>query len=77
MYLPYQMLSNLAPHGMTANQQRERDEQLGQITAEVARSGHRVAAQVHAVASRAPRDGHRRPAFRKAGSVQRRAPRRA
>ena len=63
MYLPYQMLSNLAPHEMTADQQREADEQLGQVTAGVARSGRRVAAQVHAVAALAGRDGHQRPLF--------------
>lgn len=77
MYLPYQMLSNLAPHGMAANQQREADEQLGRIAAGVARSGHRVAAQVHAAAALAARDGHQRPDFRKAGWARRRAPHRA
>jgi hypothetical protein len=51
MYLPYLMLRNLAPRGMTAGEQREADEQLGQITAAVARWGRRVAAQAHAVAA--------------------------
>jgi hypothetical protein len=50
VYLSYQMLSNLAPREMTADEQREIDEQLGQLAAAVARWGHRVAAQVHAVA---------------------------
>ena len=76
MYLPYQMMSNLAPHEMTADQQREADEQLGQIIAGVARSGHRVAAQVHAAAALAAWDGHQRPTFRKAGWTRRRPPHR-
>jgi hypothetical protein len=75
--LPYQMLRNLAPREMTADQQREADEQLGQIAAAVARSGRRVTAQVHAVSALAARDGHQRPAFRKSGPARRRAAHRA
>ncbi len=51
MYLSYQMLSNLAPREMTAGEQRETDEQLGQIVAAVTRWGHRVTARVHAAAA--------------------------
>jgi hypothetical protein len=51
VYLPYQMQRNLAPREMTANQQREADEQLGQLAAAVTRWGHRVAARVHAAAA--------------------------
>ena len=58
MYLSDQMLRNLAPREMTASQQRESDEYLGQITAAMARWSHRVAAQVHAVAALPSR--HRR-----------------
>jgi hypothetical protein len=68
MYLPYQLLRNLVPYEMTASQQREADEQQGQIAAAVARRGHRMAVQVHA---RAAGDRHQRAAFRKAVSAWR------
>jgi hypothetical protein len=68
MYLPYQLLRNLVPYEMTASQQREADEQQGQIAAAVARRGHRVAAQVHALAAR---DRYQRVTFRKAVSAWR------
>jgi len=78
MYLPYQMLRNLAPREMTAREQREGDEQRGQIAAAVARRSHRVAVRVHAVSGPAGRDdGHQPTAFRKAGSTRRRAAHRA
>jgi hypothetical protein len=77
MYVPDQMLRNLAPRELTAGQQREADEQLGQISASVTRYVHRVAARVHAVAAPTGRDGHPPSAFRKAGPARRRAPYRA
>lgn len=77
MYVPYQMLRNLAPQETTPGQQREADEQLGQITAAVTRCGHRVAARVDALAARTARDGHQTAAFRKAGPARRRASYRA
>ena len=60
MYLSYQMLCNLAPREMTASQSREADEQLGRITAAVARWSHRVAAQVHFAAAMPVRHAHQR-----------------
>jgi hypothetical protein len=45
VYLPYVMLRNLAPGGMTAAEQRAADEQLGRIVAAVARRRRRVAAR--------------------------------
>lgn len=45
MYLPYVMLRNLAPGGMTADEQRAADEQLGRIVAAVARRRRRVTAR--------------------------------
>lgn len=74
MYLPYQMLRNLAPREVTAREQREGDEQRGQIAAAVARRSHRVAVRVHAVSGLAGRDGtSRRPFERPArhGAVRR------
>ena len=65
MYLPDQMVLNLAPREMTADQQRQADEQLGQITAAVARWSYRVAAQLHAAAAppaRPVRHAHHRTA---------------
>jgi hypothetical protein len=77
VYLSYQMLSNLAPREMTSCEQREADEQLGQIAARVTRWGHRVAAHVHAVAARPDRHGHQPAAFRKARPAPRHGPYRA
>lgn len=77
MFLPYQMLHNLVPQEMTAREQREADEQRGQIAAAVARRSHRVAVRVHAVSGLAGRDGHQPTAFRKAGSTRHRAAHRA
>ena len=77
MYLSDQMLRNMTPREMTASQQRESDEQLGQITATAARWSQRVAAQIHAVAVRPARHGHQLTAFRKAGPARCRAPHRA
>ena len=77
MYLPYQMLRNLAPREVTAREQREGDEQRGQIAAAVARRSHRVAARVHAMSGLAGRDGHQPAPFRKAGSTRHRAVHRA
>jgi hypothetical protein len=74
MYLSHQMLSNLAPRTTTAGQQREADEQLGQVAAAVARWRHRVAAQVHAVAARPGRHRDQRAAFRKPGPERHCAP---
>jgi hypothetical protein len=45
MYMPYVMLRNLAPGGMTAAEQRQTDEQLGRLVAAMARRGRRVAAR--------------------------------
>jgi hypothetical protein len=45
VYQPYVMLRNLAPRDMTRGEQREADEQLGQLAAAVARWGDRVAAR--------------------------------
>jgi len=77
MYLPYQMLRNLDPREMTTREQREADEQRGQIAAAVARRSHHVAARVHAMSGLAGRDGHQPTPFRKAGSTRRRAAHRA
>ena len=77
MYLPYQMLRNLAPREVTAREQREGDEQRGQIAAAVARRSHRVTARVHAMSGLAGRDGHQSTPFRKASSTRRRAAHRA
>ena len=77
MYLSDQMLRNLTPREMTASQQRESDEQLGQIAAALTRWGHRVTAQVHAAAARPGRHGHQPTVFRKAGPALRRAAHRA
>jgi hypothetical protein len=77
VYFSYLMLRNLAPRGMTAGEQREADEQLGQIAAAAARWGHRLAAQVHAVAAQPPPDRHRPAARRRAGPARRRVPYRA
>jgi hypothetical protein len=77
MYLPDQMLRNLTPREMTVGEQREADEQRGQVAAAVARWFHRVAAQAHAVAARPARQGHQPEAFRKAGPAPCRAPYRA
>lgn len=77
MYQPYVMLRPLAPGEMTVSQEREAADQRGQIVAAVTRWGHRVAAQVHAVAVLPPRHGHQPAASRKAGSARRRAPYRA
>ena len=71
MYLPYQMLRNLAPREVTAREQR------GQIAAAMARRSHRVAVRVHAVSGLAGRDGHQSTPFRKASSTRRRAAHRA
>jgi hypothetical protein len=57
MYMPDQMLRNLAPREMTAAEQREADEQRGQIAAAVARWGHRVAVRARAIALPAARAG--------------------
>ena len=77
MFLPDQMLRNLTPREMTAHEQREADEQRGQVAAAVARCSHRVAARVHAATALAGRDGHQPAAFRKAGPARRRAAHRA
>jgi len=37
VFLPYQMLRNLAPDTLTINQQRAADEQLGEIVAVLSR----------------------------------------
>jgi hypothetical protein len=63
VYLSYEILRNLQPREMTAGEQREADEQLGETAAAAARWCHRVAARVHAVAALAARDGHRQPAL--------------
>ena len=73
MYLSHEMLSNLAPREMTASEQRQADEQLGQVAAAVARWGHRLAAQIHAAATLPAQGGQRPTAFRKAGLARRRA----
>jgi hypothetical protein len=77
MFLPYQMLRNLAPREITAREQREGDEQRGQIAAAVARRSHHVTARVHAMSGLAGRDGPQPTAVRKAGSTRRRAAYRA
>jgi hypothetical protein len=83
MYLSHQMLSNLTPRQMTAGEQREADEQRGQIAAAAARWGRRVAARVHAAAARPDRPDrparhpHPQAAFRKAGPAPHRSPYRA
>jgi hypothetical protein len=41
MYVPYEILRNLAPAGMTGVQQREADDQLGRIAAGFMRGGRR------------------------------------
>lgn len=73
MYQSDQMLRNLASREMTSDQQREVDEQRGQIAAAVTRWSQRVASQVHAAAARPARHGHQPTAFRKAGSAHRHA----
>ena len=77
MYLSDQMLRNLTPQEITASQQRESDQQLGQATAALTRWGHRLAAQLHAAAVRPVRPGHQPTFFRKAGPARHRAPHRA
>jgi hypothetical protein len=77
MYLPYQILRNLAPREMTVREQRETDEQRGQIAAAVSRRSHHVADRVYAMSGLAGRDGHQPTPFRKAGSTRRRAMHRA
>jgi hypothetical protein len=39
MYVPYEILRNLAPAGLTVVQQREADDQLGRIAAGLMRRG--------------------------------------
>jgi hypothetical protein len=67
MYQSYEILRNLAPRETTADQQREADEQRGQIAAAVARWAHRVVSQVHATTVLPARHEHQPTAFRKAG----------
>jgi hypothetical protein len=74
MYPSYQMLSNLTPREMTAIEQREGDEQRGQVAAALARWSHRVVAQVHALAIQPARHRRQQAAFRKACPAPRRAP---
>ena len=51
MFQPSLMLRPLSPQNTTATQQREADEQLGEIVAAVVRRTHPVAARAHAVAA--------------------------
>ena len=74
VYQPYQMLSNLAPREMTADQQRAVDEQRGQVAAAVARWVQRVVSQVPAATALPARHEHRPTAFRNASPARRRAP---
>jgi hypothetical protein len=71
VYLPYVMLRNLAPGGMTAKEQRAADEQLGRTVAAVARWRRRVTAPT-ASGSRSRRwlkaRGLTLPADRRAGA---------
>jgi hypothetical protein len=59
MYQPLLMLRTLGPQDMTAAQQREADEQLGQNVAAAARRGRRLAARAHAVTTKPVRAGRR------------------
>jgi hypothetical protein len=76
VYLPYLMLRTLTPWDMTAAQQREADEQLGEIAAAASRCSRRAAARTLAVATMPVRRGRQPADFRNNGSA-RRAPRRA
>jgi hypothetical protein len=58
MYVTLMMLRALAPEDMTAAQQREADEQLGKAAAALARSRHRLAGRMRAVATTRSRAGH-------------------
>jgi hypothetical protein len=51
MFQPCLMLRPLTPQNITAAQQREADEQLGEIVAAVVRGTHPIAARAHAVAA--------------------------
>jgi hypothetical protein len=56
VFQPYLMLRTLAPQNMTAAQQREIDEQLGQVAAAVARCPGDLYQRAHALATRPGRD---------------------
>jgi hypothetical protein len=51
MFQPSLMLRPLTPQNITAAQQREADEQVGEVVAAVARRTHQLAARAHAVAA--------------------------
>jgi hypothetical protein len=51
MFQPSLMLRPLTPQNITAAQQRETDEQLGEVVAAVARRTHQLATRAHAVAA--------------------------
>jgi hypothetical protein len=74
MYQPYQMLSNLAPREMTADQQRRVDEQRGQVAAAVARWVQRFVCQVPGATVLPARHEHQAATFRKASPARRCAP---
>jgi hypothetical protein len=65
VYLSYLMLRALASSDMTAAQQREADERLGQMAAAVARSRRHAVARVHSVVNVPIRGGHQTASFRK------------
>jgi hypothetical protein len=54
MYLPYQVLHDGVPGDMTADGQREADQQLGLAAAAVSRSWGRIAERARALAGVAP-----------------------
>jgi len=64
MYPSYLMLRTLAPGEMTGSQQRQADEQLGQLAAALARHRRRVAARAHAIAAAPVRGKRPSAAFR-------------
>jgi len=66
MYQPYLMLRTLGSPDMTAAQQREADDQLGQTVAAMARRGRRLAARAHAVATMPVRAGRQLTAHTRA-----------
>jgi len=51
MFQPSLMLRPLTPQNITAAEQREADEQLGEVVAAVARHAHQFAVRAHGVAA--------------------------
>jgi hypothetical protein len=73
MYVSHQALRILARDRMTATEQRQADDQLGQIVAALARSGRRFADQARALARPLAVAGQRSASFRKVGEPQSRS----